>query len=133
MECKQPESMDELVYFTRRTMPPKGRIMAWAHKKECPKCKKALMGKPVDKGKIKIRATKYECPECGYAEEKKEHENQLQVCVDYTCPFCEHKGQTNTEYKRKTWQGVKAYVFVCEGCKEKVGITKKMKAPKKKK
>jgi len=133
MDCKEPESMDDLVYFTRRKLDPKGSIIAWADKIECPKCHKAKMGKPIEKGKVKIRATKYVCPACGYAEEKKEHEEKLSVCIDYECPNCSNKGITQTPYKRKTWKGVPAFVFECEKCHEKIGITKKMKAPKEKK
>lgn len=130
---KQPESMDELVYFTRRTLVPKGRITAWAFKMECPKCHKALMGKPVAKGKVKIRATEYVCPACNYTEQKAEHEKKLKVSVEYTCPKCEHSGETEIPYVRKSWHGVKAFVFECSECGEKIGITKKMKAPKAKK
>ncbi len=133
MALKEPESMEELVYFTRRTIGEKGKVKAWAYKIKCPKCHKALMGKPVENGKVKIRATIYECPNCGYTESKAEHEKKLQLEIKYTCPFCEHKGETTIPYKRKTWQGVKAFVFQCESCGEKIGITKKMKEPKKKK
>ena len=131
MALKQPESVDECIYFTRRTLMPKGRIMAWAPKKDCPKCKKALMGKPVETGKIKIRATEYICPECGYTEQKLEHELTLKVCVIYTCSKCGKDGETEIPYKRKSWQGVKAFVFECGDCGEKIGITKRMSAPKK--
>lgn len=133
MALKQPESMEEVVYYTRRTLEPKGRITAWAFKIECPKCKKAQMGKPVEKGKVKIRAKEYVCPACGYTEEKKVHEDKLTVSVEYTCPYCDYVGEAQTPFKRKTWHGVKAYVFECGGCKEKIGITKRMSAPKKKK
>lgn len=131
MECKEPESMDDLIYFTRRTLEPRGKVMAWSYKLNCPKCKKALMGKPVENGKVKIRATEYVCSNCNYSEEKKDHESKLKVCVNYECPNCGKSGNTTTEYKRKTWQGVPAFVFECIFCKEKIGITKKMKSPKK--
>ena len=133
MTCTQPESMDSVVYFTRRTLEPKGRVMAWAPKKTCPKCKKALMGKPVEKGKVKIRATEYVCPECNYTEAKADHEKELHVCAEYTCPHCDHEGIADMPYKRKTFQGVKAFVFQCESCNKKIGITKRMSDPKKKK
>ena len=133
MALEVPSSMDECIYFTRRTEGEKGHLMAWARKKECPSCHKALMGKPVEKGKIKIRATEYVCPSCGHTEAKADHEEGLEVNCIYTCPHCEHKGEATMPYKRKTWQGVKAFVFNCEDCGEKIGITKKMKEPKKKK
>ena len=52
------------------------------------------------------------------------------VCVQYECPKCGKSGTTSTEYKRKTWQGVPAFVFECESCHEIIGITKRMKKPK---
>lgn len=124
--------MEELVYFSRRTLEPKGRAVAWAHKKTCPKCKQALMGKPVEKGKVKIRATEYVCPACGYSEPKAEHEKSLVMCVEYDCPKCGHHAIGTTPYPPKTYQGVKARVVTCEACGEKIAITKKMKEPKKK-
>jgi predicted RNA-binding Zn-ribbon protein involved in translation (DUF1610 family) len=131
MALKQPESMDDLLYFTRRTLEPKGRVMAWAFKKDCPECGKALMGKPVEKGKVKIRAKEYVCPECGHTEDKAEHEKTVELNVQYTCPKCEHQGEATTPYKRKTFKGVKAFVVQCEECGEKIPVTKKMKEPKK--
>jgi len=128
---REPESMEEVVYFTNRTLDPNGRIRAWVFKIDCPKCQKAKMGKPVEKGKVKIRAKEYVCPECGHTEEKGEHEEKLTVSVVYTCPFCGHSGETTTPYKRKSWNGVPSYIFVCDGCGKKIGITKKMKKGKK--
>jgi predicted RNA-binding Zn-ribbon protein involved in translation (DUF1610 family) len=131
MGFDMPDSMDKCVYFTRRKLENNGRIIAWAEKVLCPECGKGLMGKPVEKGKIKVRASEYVCPECGYSEEKKEHEEKLEVKVIYTCPSCSHEGETTTEYKRKKWMGVDAFVFKCDSCGAKIGITKKMKAAKK--
>lgn len=128
-----PEDMDDLIYFTRRA---EGDIktMAWVYKKECPKCKKAKMGKPKDPktGKTKIRSKEYICPECEYTEEKKEHEEQLTVEIQYTCTACKKTGETTTPCKRKSFQGVQSYVYTCNDCGEKMGVTKKMKKPKKK-
>ncbi|MFO8016093.1 MAG: hypothetical protein R6U32_03240 [Candidatus Woesearchaeota archaeon] len=129
---EQPKSMDECVYFTRRTLENGGKIMAWAYRIDCPKCGKAKMGKPVEKGKVKRRAKEYICPECGHTEEKEEHEPKLTLEVIYTCPHCGHEGEAKTEYKRKTFEGVPAYVFKCEKCGNKIGVTKKMKEGKKK-
>jgi len=130
---REPESMDECIYFTNRTLENDGRIKAWVYKADCPECGNDKMGKPVVKGKVKIRAKEYVCPGCGHTEEKLEHEENLTVDVIYTCPHCGHEGETTTSYKRKTFEGVPSHVFVCEGCDKKIGITKKMKKPKKKK
>lgn len=131
MALQIPNSMDECVYFTNRTI-GSGNAKAWAMKMDCPECKKAKMGKPVEKGKVKIRADYYECPECKYREEKKEHEAKLTLSVIYTCPYCLHKGEAETEFKRKSFEGVPSYIFICESCNKKIGVTKKMKEPKKK-
>ncbi len=132
MGFREPESMDEVVYFTNRLLENNGRVKAWAYRLDCPECRGAKMGKPVEKGKIKRRAKEYVCPECGFKEEGKEHEKRLVVEVVYTCPHCSHEGEATTEYKRKTFQGVPAYVFKCGGCAGKIGITKKMKKKKEK-
>lgn len=132
MTLAEPESMEEVVYFTRRTIGPKGYIKAWAKKKECPKCKKGLMGKPVEGGKKKIRADEYVCPACGHSEEKKAHEAELEVSANYTCPHCDKEGSGTIPFKRKTFQGKPSYIFMCEHCGEKIPVTKRMAEPKKK-
>jgi len=132
MALKLPDSMNECIYFTRRTCEgDKGHIMAWALKKKCPKCGKASMGKPVAKGKVKIRAKEYVCPECGYTEEKFEHEGTLKLSVKYTCPKCNFQGETEIPFKRKSFQGVQAFVFECEKCNQSIPVTKKLKSLKK--
>lgn len=131
MGFKMPNSMDECLYFSRRTLDPDGKAVAWVEKKDCPKCGKAKMGKPVEKGSVKIRAKEYVCPECGFTEEKKEHEESCEVKIIYTCPYCKHEGETTTPYKRKKFEGADAFVFECQKCKKKIGITKKMKDTKK--
>ena len=132
MGITMPNSVEECVYFTNRSI-DSGKVIAWVYRKECPKCHKAKMGKPVEKGKIKIRATEYVCPECGFTEQKKEHEESLHLEIQYTCPFCGKSGEATTPYIRKTYQGIKSYVFECEFCNEKIAITKKMKKKKEKK
>jgi len=131
---KEPESMDECFYFTNRTIGEKGQAMAWCFKPMCPKCKKSKLGKPVDSktGKVKTRADVYVCPSCGYEIAKKELEPTLTLNIKYTCPHCGKSGEATTEFKRKKFQGVDAFVFKCQFCGEKIGITKKMKQPKKK-
>jgi DNA-directed RNA polymerase subunit RPC12/RpoP len=130
---KMPESMDECFYFTNRTI-DSGSVIAWVYKPKCPKCKKGIMGKPVDPktGKVKRRAEIYVCSECGHEVNSKEFDETLTVEIQYTCPFCGKSGEATTEYKRKSYKGVPAYVFKCVHCGEKIGITKKMKEPKKK-
>ncbi len=128
MALREPESMDECVYFTRRTLENNGRIRAWAYRIDCPKCGRAKMGKPADEtGHRKIRAKIYVCPECGHTESKEEHEPKLTLEIKYRCPYCGNEGDATTEYKRKTFEGVPAYVFKCQKCGKKIGITKKMK------
>lgn len=134
MSFREPESMDECFYFTNRILDNgKGSVMAWAFKPDCPKCKKAKLGKPVDPktGKVKTRAKEYICPECKYTVNIEEIESTLPLNVKYKCPHCGNEGETTTEYKRKSFNGIPSYVFVCQKCKQKIGITKKMKEGKK--
>lgn len=132
MPLKEPQSMEELIYFTNRTLEGgKGKIKAWVSKKTCPQCNKAKMGKPIEGGKVKIRANEYKCPECNYTEEKKEHEESLTLETKYLCPQCGKEGESAIIYKRKSFMGVPAYVIECSSCKAKLPLTKKMKDVKK--
>ncbi len=132
MVLKMPQSMDECLYFTNRSL-DNGSVIAWVYRKTCPKCKKAKMGKPVEKGKVKTRATEYTCPNCGYTEEKQAHEESLMLEAKYTCPKCGKEGESSAQYKRKMFQGVPAFIVECQHCGEKIPLTKKMKKPKSKK
>ena len=135
---KEPSSMDECVYFTRRVLGT-GKAAAWVYRKECPKCKKCLMGKPKDPktGRYKIRATEYVCYECGYTEEKKEHMESLDINITYTCPKCSFEGEKQMPFIRKKVmrtneetgkrQSVEAVKIECENCGEVILITKKLK------
>lgn len=133
MTLKMPTSMEECLYFTNRSIGD-GNVLAWVYRKECPKCKKAQMGKPVDAktGKVKSRSKEYVCPECGYTEEKIEHEESLNLEAKYTCPECGKDGESTAPYKRKKYKGVDAFVVECEHCKAVIPLTKKLKDIKKK-
>ncbi|MAG08031.1 hypothetical protein CMO89_01020 [Candidatus Woesearchaeota archaeon] len=136
MSLRMPESMEECIYFTKRTIDD-GRVTAWVFKENCSKCGKALMGKPIEKGKVKIRAKEYVCPECGYTVGKEEYEETLTANISYTCPHCSFEGEIQVPFKRKKIQlvneetGKKKVVdalrFQCEKCGEDIDITKKMK------
>jgi predicted RNA-binding Zn-ribbon protein involved in translation (DUF1610 family) len=116
-----------------RILDNEGFAVAWVYRKPCPKCKGRL-GKPIKKdGKPDKKSPNYECPECKYQEPNEETESSLRVEVEYKCPDCGNEGLAATEYKRKTFEGVPSYVFECENCSKKIGITKKMKKSKKKK
>lgn len=134
----EPTSTKECIYFTNRII-DKGKLKAWVFKEKCPKCGKALMGKPKNPktGKPKIRATIYECPKCGYSENKQEHEDKLTANIKYKCPYCKNESETQTSFKRKKVQRfneesqkketVEALVFNCSKCNKRIEITKKMK------
>ena len=128
MALTVPETMDDCLYFTNR-----GEILAWAYRKECPKCHKAKMGKPVVKGKVKVRATEYVCPECGFTEQKQEHEESLTLEAKYTCPECGKEGESTGQYIRKKYKGVSSYIVDCEHCQAQIPLTKKLKDIKVKK
>ncbi|MEM4242563.1 MAG: hypothetical protein QXM31_01550 [Candidatus Woesearchaeota archaeon] len=135
MALRMPESMDECVYFTRRSKP---QVVAWVFREKCPKCKKALMGKPKDaSGKVKIRAKEYVCPECNYTMEKGAYEDTLTANIQFTCPKCGFSGEHQMPFKRKKIKifdeeegkeiMADALVFNCPKCGEKIAVTKKMK------
>ena len=133
MQLKKPDSMEECLYYTNRSI-GEGFAVAWVYRKMCPKCKKDRLGKPIKKnGKPDKKADYYECQKCKYQEKNEQVESNLLLEIEYKCPHCGNEGQTTTEYKRKTFEGVPSYVFECTKCKKNIGITKKLKAPKKKK
>ena len=132
MALKKPKSVEECAYFTNRAT-DSGRTIAWVFRKECPKCKKGIMGKPQKKGgKVDKKAGHYDCYSCSYQESNEQVENSLILNVEYKCPHCGNEGETTSEYKRKSFQGVQSYIFECQKCHQKIPITKKLKEPKKK-
>ena len=138
MPIKIPQSMDECIYFTNRSIGAskgngEGQVIAWGYRKTCPKCKAAKMGKPVSQGKVKTRAQEYVCPGCGYEEGKLEHEDSLMLEAQYTCPACGKEGEGSGPYQRKNYQGIPSYLVECQHCHEKIPITKKLKILKGKK
>ncbi|MFH1072074.1 MAG: hypothetical protein V1743_01450 [Nanoarchaeota archaeon] len=132
MSLRFPDSMDEVIYFTRRLIGLKGKVVCWVFKEDCPKCKKAKMGKPKENGKVKIRAKEYVCPSCKYTVEKVAYEDTLTASIQYTCPKCGNAGELEAPFKRKSIEGVKTIRVQCQKCKANIDITKKMKSPKKK-
>jgi hypothetical protein len=140
MALKLPKSMDECIYFTRRKLGEKGSAVAWVYKEKCPKCKKAIMGKPKDEktGKTKIRAKEYVCPSCDHTMEKGAYEDTLTANIQYTCPHCSVSGENQMSFKRKRVQLINpetgkkkaadALKFPCKKCKKDILITKKMKS-----
>ncbi len=127
VELKEPKGMEELIYFTNRIM-GSGKARVWVFKQQCEKCKKAMMGKPVDdKGHVKIRAKEYQCPSCKYTVEKQAYEDTLLANVDYVCPSCKYAGKQQVPFKRKKVKGVEMLRFPCEKCKANIDVTKKMK------
>jgi len=130
----EPKSMEECVYFTNRNIGEKfnGTVRCWVFRQQCPKCKKAFMGKPVVDGKAKIRALEYVCPSCKYTVDKQAYEDTLTANVDYVCPACQFHGGITLPFKRKRVEGVLTLRFPCEKCAAPIDVTKKMKQIKKK-
>ena len=67
---------------------------------------------------------------------EKELSEMNRVSSDFIKNYCnrtfvDNFDEAKTEYKLKSFKGVKAYVFQCGKCGEKIGITKKMKELKK--
>jgi len=126
MALKEPNSMDECAYFTRRNTNTM-RIIVWVFKQECPKCH-AIMGKPKGKNeKVMIRAKEFTCEKCGYTESKDDYESKLTANGKYTCLKCNFEGEGQISFKWKTIDGIPTLRFVCEKCKANIDVTKKMK------
>ena len=138
MALRQPQSMDECVYFTIRADEQGNKIKAWVFREQCPQCKEGIMGKPRDPktGKPKIRAEEYVCPKCNYTLEKEAYEDTLTANIEYTCS-CAQSGGVQMPFKRKKVQRfdeesqkkvtVDSIRFQCQGCGKNIDVTKKMK------
>ena len=114
MELKKPTSMEDCIYFTNRTI-DSGRAMAWVFRKECPKCKNDVLKKPSTKsGKPDKKSPIYGCKSCRYEEKNEDTEKDLVLNIEYKCPHCGNEGETTTDYRRKSFQGIQSYVF--DGC-----------------
>ena len=82
MPLKKPESVEECVYFTNRTI-DSGRAMAWVFRKQCPKCKKDVLKKPSTKsGKPDKKSRIYMCKSCRYEESNEQVENNLTINIE---------------------------------------------------
>ncbi len=122
MPLQPPESLADCLYFTNR-----GYVMAWAYRRECPKCHEARMGKPIVRGKVQTKAKEYVCPACGYREDAAIHEAGVRLEASYTCPTCNQKGESTGEYRRKKFKGLSSYIVTCQHCGEKMPLTKKLR------
>ncbi len=132
MAIERPNSMDELVYYTRRA-DDQGRVEVWVFRGPCPECEKGIMGKPKNPktGKAKIRAKEYVCPECMHVVDKEDYEDTLKANVQYTCscgnsdtiriPFERKKLRVEIRGKKKTKLGVS---FNCAKCNEEIKVVK---------
>ena len=131
MTLKEPESMEEVVYYTRRDI-DSGSATVWVFKEKCTSCEKAFMGKPKDPktGKPKIRAKEYVCPECENTVEKTAYEETLTANIRYVCPFCKNDSEIQVPFKRKRIKGADTLRFQCQKCGENIDVTKKMKKVK---
>ena len=139
MSLKEPSSMEELVYFTRRKIEEHGAAVVWAYRQDCPKCKKAKMGKPVDPKtkKVKSRSKEYVCPACNHTVQKEEYEATLTVEAKVTCPHCKKQGECTGPFAKKPVKifdvesqkkkAAKAIKLKCEHCQGDILITQKMK------
>ncbi len=133
MPLKQPESMEECVYYTQRSLGSDGRgsVRVWVFRQACPKCGKSAVGKPRGKnGKVQVRAKEYVCPSCGFSAEKQAYEESLTANAEYTCPACGNRGEAQIPFKRKNIEGVQTLRFQCQKCKASIDVTKKMKEKK---
>lgn len=122
----KPSSMEELLYFTRRTIKD-GRTVAWVFKVDCPECGDGVLQKPrKDDGGVKTRSPYWNCSNCDY-ETKDDVDEGLDVNIHYICPHCGFEGDAQTEYERRTYYGEDAIVFQCRDCYQEIPISKKIK------
>src|SRR3989344_1530174 len=99
MMLQLPSSVDECVYFTRRSL-GKGKVAAWVPREICNVCKKGIMEKPRDPktNRFKLRAKEYICTACKVVVPIEEYENTLTLCALYTCPSCSKEGDASVPY-----------------------------------
>ena len=136
MPLKEPQSMDECVYFSNRILGEKGKARVWVFREKCPKCNEGLMGKPLDAktGRPKIRTKEFQCPKCKYSLPQEEYEDSLNANIQYTCPHCQNKDELQISFKRqkvrienpetgkkKTKQAIR---FQCSKCSKNIDIIK---------
>ena len=133
MGLKEPKSVSECLYFTKRSIGKDGHVKAWVFRAPCEKC-----GGNMETPKGLKKAKEYTCDSCGHQIEAKEYETSQQVNIQYTCDNCKNSGEVQIPYKRKKVQisseedkkkkAVDALQFICGKCGEKINITKKMKS-----
>lgn len=132
MALIEPQNMDDLFYFTRRKLENGGWIKAWVYRPPSPDGK-GLLSKPTNPktGKPKVRSKIY-VDDAGNEYSVEEINKTTMLEIKYKSPYTGEEGETQIPYVRKKFKGVDAFVFEDqEG--NKIPITKKMKAPKKKK
>ncbi|MFT4311988.1 MAG: hypothetical protein ACMXYF_02060 [Candidatus Woesearchaeota archaeon] len=131
MALNEPTSMEDLLYFTNRTLENGGWAKAWVYRPEAPSGKGKL-GKPKDPktGKTKVRSTVY-VDDDGNEYPKSEIDPTLLLEIKYRSPFTGEEGETTVPFKRKKYKGVDAFVFE-DAQGNKIPITKKLKEIKKK-
>ncbi|HLD12175.1 MAG TPA: hypothetical protein VJB87_01125 [Candidatus Nanoarchaeia archaeon] len=134
-----PASVDECVYFTRRSLGSKGKVVAWVPRETCKVCSKGSMEKPRDPktNRFKLRAKEYVCTNCKIVVPIEEYEDTLTLCALYTCPSCGKEGETKVLYRRKKVKVLNeetgkegtadAVQFLCQFCSGKINVTKKLK------
>lgn len=130
MSLREPKSVDECVYFTRRA-----NVKAWVFRENCAKCNGKMQAVKPESALAKPK--EYACETCGNKVETKEYEESLPINIKYTCPKCNNSAELQVPYKRKKIKifdeedqkekTADAVQFECLKCKEKINITKKMK------
>ncbi|MDO8628189.1 MAG: hypothetical protein Q7R56_00350 [Nanoarchaeota archaeon] len=139
MSLQLPSSVDECVYFTRRSLGSKGKVVAWVLRETCKSCNKGVMEKPRDPktNRFKLRAKDYTCTACKIVVPLDAYEDSLTLCSLYTCPSCSKEGESSVPYRRKKVKvfdeeagkekTADAVQFLCQHCSGKINVTKKMK------
>jgi transposase-like protein len=130
MEDK-PKDIAQLDFFTRQPMDEKGFAFMWVYKPKCPECNESRLKKLKRRGKI------YTCESCKKNYETEEYNELLKYNLEYTCPYCEHKGELYESWPKPANRKSSVMLrFTCQGCNKRLkvarmGKKKKSKAKKK--
>src|SRR3989344_8480094 len=97
-----PSSVDECIYFTRRSLGKLGKVVAWVPRQLC-KCGQGLMEKPRDPKthRFKLRASEYLCSVCKFSAPVDSFEDSLTMSAQYICPSCGKSGDVSVPFRRK--------------------------------
>ena len=122
---EKPKDINELDFFTRQLLEPKGFAFMWVYKPLCPDCNKSRLKK------LKKRDKFYACESCNKTFEKPEYNSLLKYNIEYTCPKCSKKGEASGDWIKPTSKkSAVMQKFTCSSCGEKLKVARISKKKK---